>query len=43
MRPPRVVESGLALELKAHSPAYGPHDANDLVHLLAAARVLDWY
>ena len=41
MRPPRVVESGLAFEPEAHGPAHGPHDANDLVRLLAAARVLD--
>src|SRR5436309_4723183 len=41
MRPPRVVESRLAFEPEAHGPAYGPHDANDLVQLLAAAHLLD--
>src|SRR5262249_31364886 len=41
MRPPRVVESRLAFELEAHGPAHGPHDANDLVHLLAVAHVLN--
>src|SRR5207249_7506207 len=37
MRPPRVVESGLAFEPEAH----GTHDANDPVRLLASARALD--
>src|SRR6516225_1436877 len=41
MGPPRVVESGLAFEPEAHGPTYGPHDANNLVYLLAAVRVLD--
>ena len=41
MRPPRVVESGLAFEPEAHGPAHGAHDANDPVRLLASARVLD--
>src|SRR5262249_10023055 len=41
MRPPCVVESRLAFEPEAHGPAYGPHDANDLVYLLATAHVLD--
>src|SRR6266404_2574814 len=41
MRPPRVVESRLAFEPEAHGPPYGPHDANDLVCLLATAHVLD--
>src|SRR5262249_53878467 len=41
MRLPRVVESRLAFEPEADGPAYGPHDANDLVYLLAAAHVLD--
>src|SRR5262249_14578 len=41
MRLPRVVESRLAFEPEAHGPAHGPHNANDLVHLPAAAHVLD--
>src|SRR5262245_55227184 len=41
MRPPCVAESRLAFEPEAYGPPYGPHDANDLVCLLAAAHVLD--
>src|SRR4029077_544116 len=41
MRPPRVIECRLAFEPEAHRPAYRPHDANDLVCLLATARLLD--
>src|SRR5262249_48997491 len=41
MRPPRAVGSRVAFEPEAHGRAHGPHDANDLVYLLAAAHVLD--
>ena len=41
MRPPRVVECGLAFKPETHGPAYRPHDANDLACLLATARVGD--
>jgi tetratricopeptide (TPR) repeat protein len=41
MRPSRVIECGLAFEPEAHGPAYCPHHANDLMHLLAAAGILD--
>src|SRR6516165_9994940 len=41
MRPTRVVESGLAFKPEAHGTAHGPHDADDMMSLLAAAWVLD--